>query len=76
MVAGAQFLAQAFEDNPSRFHDVGRARNLQCLVGILSSEQDADVLRRATNPPSAREDAERFVEQSHNSRRFKKNNQD
>jgi hypothetical protein len=33
MVAGAQILVHAFEDNLSRFHYVGSARNPQRIVG-------------------------------------------
>jgi hypothetical protein len=33
MVTGTQLLAQAFEDNLSRFHHVGSARNPQRIVG-------------------------------------------
>src|SRR5207247_2446928 len=46
MIARSQLVAHTFEGDPPRFHDVAILSNLQCLVGVLSREQDGDAFRR------------------------------
>jgi len=46
MIARSQLVAQTFDGDAPRFHDVAILSNLQRLVGVLSREQDGDAFRR------------------------------